>query len=29
VAQHAFLNDGTGQSGGAALLGLGTPPGYP
>ena len=29
VAQHAFLNDGTWQSGGAALLGLGTPPGYP
>lgn len=29
VAQHAFMNDGTWQSGGAALLGLKTPPGYP
>ena len=29
VAQHAFMNDGTWQSGGQALLGLQTPPGYP
>jgi alkylation response protein AidB-like acyl-CoA dehydrogenase len=29
VAQQAFMNDGTWQSGGAALLGLNTPPGYP
>lgn len=29
VAQHAFMNDGTWQSGGQALLGMQTPPGYP
>lgn len=29
VAQHAFMNDGTWQAGGQALLGLETPPGYP
>ncbi|MGB5078676.1 MAG: acyl-CoA dehydrogenase family protein [Sphingorhabdus sp.] len=29
VAQHAFLNDGTWQSGGAVLLGQTPPPGYP
>ena len=29
VAQHAFMNDGTWQSGGQSLLGLRTPPGYP
>jgi alkylation response protein AidB-like acyl-CoA dehydrogenase len=29
VAQHAFMNDGTWQSGGQSLLGLQTPPGYP
>lgn len=29
VAQHAFLNDGTWQSGGAVLLGKTPPPGYP
>lgn len=29
VGQHAFMNDGTWQSGGQALLGLKTPPGYP
>ena len=29
VAQHAFLNDGTWQSGGSVLLGNGAPPGYP
>jgi len=29
VAQHAFINDGTWQSGGQSLLGLHTPPGYP
>lgn len=29
VAQHAFMNDGTWQPGGQALLGLQTPPGYP
>lgn len=29
VAQHAFLNDGTWQSGGAVLLGKAPPPGYP
>ena len=29
VAQHAFMNDGTWQSGGQSLLGLQTPAGYP
>lgn len=29
VAQHAFMNDGTWQSGGSVLLGNGAPPGYP
>lgn len=29
VAQHAFMNDGTWQAGGQALMGLDTPPGYP
>jgi len=29
AAQHAFLNDGTWQSGGAVLLGKTPPPGYP
>lgn len=29
VAQHAFMNDGTWQAGGQALMGLETPPGYP
>lgn len=29
VAQHAFMNDGTWQSGGAVLLGKTPPPGYP
>lgn len=29
VAQHAFMNDGTWQSGGAVLLGKAPPPGYP
>lgn len=29
VAQHAFMNDATWQSGGAALLGRTPPPGYP
>ena len=29
VAQHAFMNDGTWQSGGQVLLGQKPPPGYP
>jgi len=29
VAQHAFMNDGTWQAGGAVLLGKTPPPGYP
>ena len=29
VGQHAFMNDGTWQSGGAVLLGKTPPPGYP
>lgn len=29
VAQHAFMNDGTWQSGGSVLLGKTPPPGYP
>lgn len=29
VAQHAFMNDGTWQPGGAVLLGKTPPPGYP
>jgi len=29
VAQHAFMNDGTWQPGGAVLLGKAPPPGYP
>ena len=29
VAQHAFMNDGTWQAAGQALLGIKTPPGYP
>lgn len=29
IAQHAFMNDGTWQAGGAVLLGKTPPPGYP